>query len=174
LFDFESGLPNVPFPSFSVSGLISPGHSLQPGRTGAHPPAAARPPATDAAPASNPAARPAEARDDRDHGFYAALALGVGGPFGGTVIGSLAEAPGSTLAVGYAFHPNVGINAFTHYNLVRWHIGSDASELDENSGTGVGKACSKREIDIGGVLTLRTSARPTSPAATPLIFCFWE
>jgi len=67
-------------------------------------------------------------------GFYADVSLGVGGPFGGNTSDRFTQGFGTTLAAGYAFHPNFGVNLFGHYNRVRIAVSRSMDQPETNEG----------------------------------------
>lgn len=102
------------------------------------PPPEAHPSAPPATPALNAGeTRPTTAPSDESSkttGLYAEVSLGVGGPFGGNTTDRLRQGFGATVAAGYAFHPNFGVNLFSHYNRVRVAVRRSADQPETNEG----------------------------------------
>jgi hypothetical protein len=70
-----------------------------------------------------------------EKGFYAGVAIGAGGPFGGNTVGPLSQGLGITGMLGYAFHPNVGIDGFGHYNSTEATFSDSSTKPSSNEGS---------------------------------------
>jgi hypothetical protein len=63
------------------------------------------------------------------------VAVGAGGPFGGNTVAPLSEGFGIVGTLGYALHPNFGVDFFGHYNSTQATFSTTANKPSSNEGS---------------------------------------
>lgn len=88
--------------------------------------------------ALSPAVARAQVEPPKPVGLYGGLAVGMGQPMGGSTIGSSSATIkggfGGLGLLGYGFHPNVGVNAFFHYNAASLGFSDRVETTPDSSG----------------------------------------